>query len=423
MSNDRIHLTGTLVLIFVELLVVAGCVPQSTEVSSPPGGTAPASASTPTLPVGTPLPQTTLLPTSLPTLVVPSPSAQPTPSGLILYESNRGSGWAIWQMDGRGRNKQIVVPFDEAIHGVGRFPRWSPDGQHYAYLYAYDQNGTRWDSIWIADRDGSNAHRVGEPAKSAAFRWSDSRTIFLYFVFEGEGPSESIYDLTTGLIEDHVLPDDYDDYLEYVCSPGCQKVAGIKRGGKEYFIYDRLTGDKTTVFEISDASEDARWGKWSPDGNRLAFIYTYKWGMTRFSDLYVVQADGQGLRRLTDFKSQYNNADSLTGVGDIAWSPSGEWIALTLGVSGESLLYLGIVPAEGGPVTNLGVAWRGGSDPVWSPDSTKIAFVSNVQFEDGRFGDPYKDLGQWDIYTIDIYTKEIVRLTDDQAMEMHIDWR
>ncbi len=421
MSTDRIHLTGTVLLIFVELLVVAGCVPQPIE-SPPPEGAASVSAP-PTLLVGTPLQRTTL-PTSPLTCVVPSPSAQPTPPGLILYESSKGSGWAIWQMDGSGRNKQIVVPFDEATYGFGHFPRWSPDGQHYAYIYSYDQSGTRRDSIWVVDRDGSNAHRVGEPAKSAAFRWSDSTTLFLYFVFEGEGPSEGIYDLTTGLMEDHILPEDYyDDYLEYVCSPGCQRVAGIERGGREYFVHDRLTGDKITVFEIPDASGDARGGTWSPNGDRLAFIYTYKEGMTWFGDLYTVRADGQDLRRLTDFKAQYNGPGSVESVAGLAWSPNEEWIALTLGVSGESLLYLGIIPAEGGTVTNLGIAWRGSSEIVWSPDSAKIAFASNVQFENGQFGDPYTDLGQWDIYIVDIYTREVLRLTDDRAMEMHIDWR
>ena len=47
---------------------------------------------------------------------------------------------------------------------------------------------------------------------------------------------------------------------------------------------------------------------------------------------------------------------------------------------------------------------------------------SPLQFVDGRL-DTYADSGQWNIYMIDVHTKEIQRLTYDGATDMPIDWK
>ena len=63
---------------------------------------------------------------------------------------------------------------------------------------------------------------------------------------------------------------------------------------------------------------------WSPDGRQIAFAAT-NFRAHEDSNLYVVQADGHGLRQLTR---------GLLGVGDITWSPDGQWIAFTGWVRG-----------------------------------------------------------------------------------------
>ena len=84
--------------------------------------------------------------------------------------------------------------------------------------------------------------------------------------------------------------------------------------------------------------------------------------------------------------------------------------------------YLAVMPAAGGPIRNSGIGnLKGLSDPVWSPDSTKLAFISNHPFENRRF-DPTAE-SQWGIYSVDIRAGEVQRLINDKAMEMHIDWR
>ncbi len=63
---------------------------------------------------------------------------------------------------------------------------------------------------------------------------------------------------------------------------------------------------------------------WSPAGTQIAFAAT-NFRAHEDSNLYLVQADGHGLRQLTH---------GLLGVGDVTWSPDGQWIAFTGWVRG-----------------------------------------------------------------------------------------
>ncbi len=110
---------------------------------------------------------------------------------------------------------------------------------------------------------------------------------------------------------------------------------------------------------------------WSPNGEWIAFSRLEccergkKFGHYA---LHVVNADGSGLRALTD---------GLLTVMNPEWSPDGSTIAYA-GSTATLPLQIGIMNSDG---TGARVLTKGGlnSDPVWSPDGEHLAYVSGTR--------------------------------------------
>ena len=100
----------------------------------------------------------------------------------------------------------------------------------------------------------------------------------------------------------------------------------------------------------------------SPDGSKVAMILS-KDGWT---DLYVCNSDGSGLKRLT--KSQQDESSPC-------WSPDGKWICYA-SKDKERRALSKISPAGGEPqrIPTSGVLSP--TEPDWSPDGKLIAFTS-----------------------------------------------
>lgn len=184
-------------------------------------------------------------------------------------------------------------------------------------------------------------------------------------------------------------------------SPNGQRLAFIKmteEGNTQLYVAD-IDGRNETAVSLALAP-GLRYGystpAWSPDGSRLLFSA----GEPGSLHLHVVNANGSGLRQLTD-----------TSVSDIdgAWAPDGQTIAYVRTVS-PSQSQIMIRHLSTGAERAFNFPWRN-RQPAWSPDGQRIAFASNMT-----------DNQDLEIYTVRPDGSGLTRLTDDMLRQQSPRW-
>jgi Tol biopolymer transport system component len=100
---------------------------------------------------------------------------------------------------------------------------------------------------------------------------------------------------------------------------------------------------------------------WAPNGKRLAFLRGHAGSADTVSDLslYVINADGTGMRRLVHC--------GRCGGSRVAWSPDGSGIVFA---TADGLRLIGVSSG-----TQLRLTDSADADPAWSPSGSTIAFA------------------------------------------------
>ncbi len=149
---------------------------------------------------------------------------------------------------------------------------------------------------------------------------------------------------------------------------------------------------------------------WSPDGEQIVFKSNRDGSGLGWDgeELYVMAADGSNVRRLT--RSGYN--------GTPAWSPDGSRIAFMSNrhSTPEAPNEIYVMDADGTNIQRLTHDYEHAARPAWSPDGERIAFMSN---RDG--GRPDID-AEYEIYVMDADGTNIQRLTHRPGTDGLPDW-
>ena len=141
---------------------------------------------------------------------------------------------------------------------------------------------------------------------------------------------------------------------------------------------------------------------WSPDGGLVAYRDS-RAGLNVNDEIYVVGADGSDERNLT----RHPGNDWSP-----AWSPDGRRIAFASDREGELRIF--VVDADGSGVRRVTEIW--GEYPAWSPDGRQIAFASFAGGT-GPTGDP-----NYDLFVIGVDGSGLRRLTQSRAYDMYPTW-
>lgn len=257
--------------------------------------------------------------------------------------------------DGSGLRRLTVTS-----PGGSGFPDWSPDSTH----LAFNSNRDGKHQIYVTDADGREPRRLGR--------------------LEG----------------DDFQPD---------WSPDGSRLAFVSDRDGVPTIY-AMAADGSDVGRVT--REDARdhGPRWSPDGSRIAFYSATRGGGPMATDdeseIYVMDADGRTVRRLT-----------WNGSGDIypAWLPdgrilfsskrTGRWEAFVMEADGSGTVRLTDTPGDGAWGSWLGFP---------SPDGAFVALMSDRD-----------DPGGWrgmEIYVMRADGSDIRRVTRNAVFDGHPAW-
>jgi len=305
--------------------------------------------------------------------------------GKIVF-SRKNSG--IWVMDADGKSEKRLLN-QPTVGALSHDPVWSPNGKRIAFdSYAGDADKWEWD-IYTMNTDGSDVKRITGPAEADLAEgnlypsWSpDGKQIaFTKRIYSAKVPpwgikSSAIYVMNADGSNMRSLGEDPTSPFTPVWSPDGRKIAYGCTPGNASSLWVMDVDGKNRKMLYSQGGTCASGGiDWSPDGSKIVFdSFQDSWPGWQSNDIFVINADGTGPKRLTQ--------PGLPYYCYFSWSPDGTKIAFCCDQDKEQNGWNGdiyIMDADGSNVQRItntpeeewGVDWTASSYDVESAGKLK----------------------------------------------------
>lgn len=142
----------------------------------------------------------------------------------------------------------------------------------------------------------------------------------------------------------------------------------------------------------------------SPQGDKIVFISNRDY----YFDVYLMDAiDGKVVKKLVEGNRNPDFEELNILTPGISWSPDGSKIALSAKSSGWDVIYLIDVESEDKEI--LPLTFEGIHTVAWSPDGKDIAFIGQTA-------------KQTDVYIYNIESKQLTNITNDIFSDLSLCW-
>ena len=188
-------------------------------------------------------------------------------------------------------------------------------------------------------------------------------------------------------------------------------VASTSPGQPGNYDIFAVNPDGTGVEHLTDDPAPDYSPAWSPDGTQIAFARERRHnpGGDASTSIYVMNADGEGETRVTTEEGVHDGSPS--------WSPDGSMIAFSSNREGFSDIW--VVNSDGTGLRRLTDLSQKGVDyaglPAWSPDGSVIAFRRSPL-------EPSGELQPQGIWGVDVGSGELLQLTSGPILDEDASW-